>query len=654
VSTLSIDFETRATINLLDTELYRYAQHPGTDIWCMAWAFDDEEPEIWRPGQPLPQRVIDHIAAGGEIRAWNAQFERVIWNHIMVPRYGAPAVQLEQWVCSAAEAAAMALPRALGKCAAVTGVQAQKDDAGHRLMLQMTRPRRMEPDGTPVWWDQPDKIARLEAYCLQDVRTERALVKVLRRLVPSERETWLLDQRINDRGVPMDRALVLACEDIAREAVARANVELLGLSGGDIPKVSNHAATKQWLMKQGVATESVDRKAVRDLLTTELPPEARRVLEIRAEAGASSVAKLRKMLDSACDDDMLRGMLMYHGANTGRWGGRGVQPQNFPRGTVENAEQFIDLVLARDLDQLDLLAPPVMVVSSLLRACMIAGEEHDLLAADYSAIEARVLNALAGQDDVLDSFRAYDAGDKTKDPYIQNAMRFYGLPFEGVKKFPHRQLGKAQELGCGYQMGGKKFKTAAKDTYGLIVEQDEADAAVKAYRDTHPKVVQFWWALDDAAIEAVAEPGRVVAVGQLKFVKKGAYLYLVLPSGRPLVYAAPKLVDRKTPWGEMKTAVEISCEDSMTRQWVRYPMYGGIWAENVTQAVSRDLMVHGMKNLEAAGYPVVLTVHDEVVARVPMDFGSVEDFEHLLVLAPAWAKGWPLKAEGWRGERYRK
>jgi DNA polymerase len=479
-------------------------------------------------------------------------------------------------------------------------------------------------------------------------------VKVLRRLTPAERETWLLDQRINDRGVPMDRALVEACEDVAREAVARANAELLQLTEGDIPKVSNHAKTKSWLVKQGIATESVDKKAVRDLLTTDLPPEVRRVLELRAEAGASSVAKLRKMLDSACDDDMLRGMLMYHGANTGRWGGRGVQPQNFPRGEIDNPEQYLDLVMARDLDRLDLFAPPVLVVSALLRSCMVAGEGHDLIAADYSAIEARVLNALAGQDTVLDAFRAYDAGDKTKDPYIQNAMRFYGLPFEAIKKFPHRQLGKAQELGSGYQMGWKKFLTTAKDTYGLVITEEEAQRAIAVYRELHPKVVQFWYDLDDAAIEAVSEPGRVVTLGQLKFLKKGAYLFLVLPSGRPLVYAAPKIVERKTPWGDLKPAVEISCEDSMTRQWVRYGLYGGVLAENVVQATSRDLMVHGMKSAEAAGYPVVLTVHDEIVCRVPQGFGDVKEFERLLCGAPAWAAGWPLAAEGWRGPRYRK
>jgi DNA polymerase len=643
---LSIDFETKAVVNLLDVDLYRYAADAGTDIWCMAWAFDDEEPTIWTPQQPLPQRIIDHILAGGEVRAWNAQFERIIWNNIMATRYMAPPLTLEQVVCSAAEAAAMALPRALGQCAAAVGVEMQKDEAGHRLMLQMTRPRRMEGKKA-IWWDDADKTERLHAYCVQDVRTERALVKVLRRLSPEERRVYLLDQRINDRGVQMDRALVIACEDIARGGVALANAALLDVSGGEVKAVTNHADLRTWLGKQGVETTSVDKAAVRELLTQELPDPARRALAIRAEAGASSVAKLQKMLETASAGDRLRGMLMYHGAATGRWSGKGVQPQNFPRGSVDNAEQYIDLVMARDYATLDLMAPPVQVVSSLLRACMVAKDGHDLIAADYSAIEARVLAVLAGQNDIVELWRS------GVDVYRHNATRLFGVTLEQVTK-SQRQTGKFQELGCGYGMGHKKAVSAAKDVYGLILDPAEAEKIVVGYRETHMAVKQYWGDLDNAAIQAVAEPNRPVRLRDVTFVRAGGYLYLKLPSGRLLCYAAPKLVERAAPWGGSKTAVEISCVNSMTRQWERYAMYGGIWAENVVQAVSRDLMAVGMLALEARGYPVVLTVHDEVVSEIPTDFGSVEEFEQILETTPPWAQGWPVKAEGWRGPRYRK
>ncbi|HZR03912.1 MAG TPA: hypothetical protein VFA81_12150, partial [Burkholderiales bacterium] len=246
MTVLSIDFETRATVDLRESGVYPYAAHRHTDIWCMAWAFDEEEPEIWEPLQCdrdqcaypdhrsyIPSDIYDHIAAGGEIRAWNAAFERIIWREIMVKRYGAPAIKDEQFVCSAAEAAAMALPRSLDECASVLKVDSQKDKEGYALMLRMSRPRRWERGGThgpadaadvPIWWDDAGKFQRLCEYCKQDVRTERSIVKALRRLVPREREVYLLDQRINDRGVHLDRQLVVAAKGIVEEGVERANL----------------------------------------------------------------------------------------------------------------------------------------------------------------------------------------------------------------------------------------------------------------------------------------------------------------------------------------------------------------------------------------------------------------------------------------------
>jgi DNA polymerase len=292
----------------------------------------------------------------------------------------------------------------------------------------------------------------------------------------------------------------------------------------------------------------------------------------------------------------------------------------------------------------------------MLRPALTADLGNELIAGDFSGIEARVVNWFADQQDVLDRFRARDAGDKSQDPYVVNAMRYYDIPFERVTK-KERQTGKFQELGCGFGMGAKTGQVQAKDVYGLVITVEQAQSLVTNYRETHPKVKAFWKAINDAAIEAVHRAGEVITFGPLKnlrFVKRGAYLYLILPSGRPLVYAAPKIVEQMTPWKTLQDAVQIMAVNPKTRQWGPQRMYGGLWTENVVQATARDLMADAKLRVRPAGYPSILTVHDEVVSEVPAGFGDLKEFEKLLTELPGWAAGIPVAAEAWRGFRYRK
>lgn len=717
MSVLSIDFETRATVNLLTSGVYPYAEHHDTDVWCMAWAFDDEEPAIWAPnrgsddcpplcrycertggshcngcGAPmsvLPMRVVDHILAGGEMRAHNASFERIIWQHVMVKRYEAPPVQLEQWVCSAAEAAAMALPRHLEGLAKALKLPVEKDMAGNRIMLQLTKPRDILPDGTIVWWDEVgcrvlaerkrwtartlekelaavrEKHEHLHRYCKDDVRVEQAASKLLRPLTPAEREVWLMDQRINDRGIQIDRPLIVAAKEMAAVGVARANERVAELTNGDVTKVTNHARLAAWVREAGVETAGVSKKHVRELLEqNDLPSAVRAVLEDRADAGRSSVAKLDSLLAYACSDDRIRGTLFYHAASTGRWGGRGPQPHNFPRPEYEDPESLIPLILQGDHDMLDLIYSPVGAVVDCLRSCMTAGPGMELVAADYSAIEARVLNWLAGQEDILALFAS------GQDVYKYNAAKLYNIPLGEVLKFPHRQVGKFQELGCGFGMGAKKAVTAAKDVYGLTVTPEQAKEIVDGYRATHNRVVAWWYALERAAMDAVRAPGTPQDVRprqngpRVRYVQSGAYLICILPSGRPLYYAAPRILELPVAWATQEEIVAGTAEtkdtltffgvNPFTKQWGMQRTYGGHLAENVVQAASRDLMAEGMQRAEQRGYTPILSVHDEVVTEVPAGWGSVEEFERLMAETPAWAEGCPVAAEGWRGFRYRK
>ena len=381
---LSIDFETRSTTDLPKAGVYRYAQDPNTEVWCMAFAFEeDEEPQLWVPGDPVPAE----LRFAETYRAWNAQFERVIWREICVKRYGFPAVDLEQFFCTQAEAAAMALPLGLGKCASVLRVE-DKDEAGSRLMKQMAKPRKPRKDEDPdalLWWDDAGRRARLYDYCKQDVVVEKAIAKKIRRLPLRERRAYVLDQRINDRGVHLDMELVGAMQEMAEEAVARANVTLSELTEGECTEITNTGQLRAYLGVDSVAAGVVSEMLEDDETAEGMLP----VLQLRADNGKSSVSKLASMLRCAVDG-VIHGLLQYHGAATGRWAGRLVQPQNFPRPTLD-AESFIDRVLRGDYDAVAEEAPVMEVLSSMLRSTLVPEYGKAFMCADFAAIEGWVV-----------------------------------------------------------------------------------------------------------------------------------------------------------------------------------------------------------------------------------------------------------------------
>jgi len=327
---------------------------------------------------------------------------------------------------------------------------------------------------------------------------------------------------------------------------------------------------------------------------------------------------------------------------------------------VKKPEQYIDDILAGSFDVIDLFAPPLEVVSSLLRGCLVARPGRILRVADYNAVEARVLNWCAGQEDVVDLFRRGDAAPKAEkakyDAYrhMAVAMGRAARPDDIANDSDDRQAGKAAELGCGYQMGWEKFISAAWVMYQVRVTEEQAKIAVKAYRDSHPNVVQWWWDLNRAAMDAVLNPGSVHTAGVVRFTKRGGGLWLILPSGRPLFYPRARIEDKEMPWGEVKPSVAYDGVNSFTRQWEREFTYGGKLAENVVQAVSRDLLREGMFRCEEEDYPVILHAHDEIVSETDPAHGSVQEFEELVATTPLWAPGLPLVAEGWEGRRYRK
>lgn len=662
--TCSIDFETRSAINLWTQGAYRYAEDPSTEIMVASYAFDDEPVQRWVPlrGEPFPDNLREYASTKGVFRAHNAQFERIIWREKIAPTFGV-SVDLEQWRCTAAEAAAMALPRSLDKVAKVLRVPHQKDGEGHKLMKKYSKPRKIEDDGTIIWWDDPEDLERLYLYCDRDVEAERAVSKRLRRLGSRELETYQFDQRMNDRGVLIDKKLVVAAEKIVVRSVQEANDELVELTGGDVDAVTKVAKLTEWLQKQDVDLDNLRKDTVRDLLESPgIEGDVERVLQLRKEAGRSSTAKLATMLGVISPrDNRARGLQLYHGATTGRWSGKHIQPHNFPRGTVgyKDYMKYLMAVYNGEYARISEEHPPVELISSMLRSMIVAAPGHRLDSGDFSQIEARIVCWIAG-----DTYEDYE--------YEKMAGIIFGESWQDIRTgykagdpeyVEKRNIGKNTVLGCGFGMGVDTYIEQAHRQSGMVVPRDIAERAVEAYRTRKARVQQFWYDINDSAMAAVQSPGTVVKIGRrgmVRFVKQGKFLWMVLPSGRPLAYALPSIeMHTVRPKGKgkqpfQKLGLSYRGVNPKTRQWGKRRTYGGHLTENVVQAMARDIMRDAALRVEKAGYRPVLLVHDEVLSETPKDHGDQDEYLALMMERPEWAHDCPIKAEGWSGKRYRK
>ena len=687
---LFIDFETRSAGDLKKVGPFVYAEHWSTEAWVACFAIGGGPVRVWYPGDPVPRDLAAHVCAGLPLIAHNAIFERAIWSKIMAPRHGWPEPQVEQWHCTAAMASAMALPRRLEKAAEVLALTSQKDMAGHSLMLRMTKPQpgqevpcRIcgaavgEPPVSPdcpchhepllrtelVWRDDPESIKRGTDYCIRDVETERELLTKLRPLPAFEREIWLLDQRINERGVSVDLPVVRNAQRIVKNRLGELNAELNDVTAGAVGAATQIAKLAEWLRSKGVGlpggsqSNELGKEEIKTLLKDELPAECRRALEIRLEAAKTSTAKLDAYAERTSADGRMRDNLIYHGAGrTGRWSGKGAQLQNVPRPPVTMNSSDIDWALQfvalgwriQDIEK-SMLAQGLEIITACLRAMLIAAPGHELISADYNAVEARGVAWLASADRMLGIFA------RGEDPYLDMAAQIYQRPAGDFSKAsPERQLGKAAILGLGYQMGAKRFRDTC-EKQGVSISEEFGERVKRIYREANWQIVRLWRELEAAAIKAVQNPEQWVhaANNKLSFVLRGCWLHLKLPSGRLLTYANPRYELVETDFGRRWSAT-FEGVNTVTQKWERQQAYGGKWCENAVQAICRDLLANAMLNLEAAGYPIVLSVHDEVVAEVLEGFGSTEEFEEIMCCLPDWASGFPMKAEGWRAKRFQK
>lgn len=658
---VTIDFETRSRCDLKSAGATRYAEDPSTDILCLAYKIDDQPERLWvltdpfaSPDTSCPPDLRLALNEGCYVEAHNATFERALWDNIMVPRYSWPAIAPGQWRDSMAVCAHKGLPLGLDDAGEATNVAEKKDKRGNYLIQTLSKPKKATKRLPERWNEDFLLYQELYDYCVQDVRTEHALSSYVGDLPASELEIWQFDQKVNQRGVKIDVESVEKALDAVGILTKRFEAELSDLTDGVVETGRQVARLISWMDSMGVDVPDLQKETVSGLLESVEHPKVRRALELRQMLSRSSTAKLQRMLDCrSFKDDRARGLLQYSGAHrTGRWAGRLIQPQNFPRGTIGkfDMDHLIDTIKTGDIDLLELYYGDAMgAISSSLRGYIVADEGHELAVADFSQIEARALMTLAGQWDAVNDFK------RGADIYAVMASKIFGFPVNKEDHPDERFIGKEAILGLGYQMGKDRF-------YDELIKKGQpkplefCKGVVATYRTEYEEIPRLWRDLERAAIAAILRPSKAFECRGIVFETQTNWLTARLPSGRYLWYYQPSVVEATTSWGEEKLQLQYMGYDNKSgaKVWKKIRTYGGMITENIVQAIARDLMAHSMMHVEKHGYPVILTVHDEVVSEPKKGHTNISEFEELMAHKPAWAREYPVKAEAWVGGRYRK
>ena len=641
---LGIDIETYSEVDLPKCGVYAYAEHPSFEILLFAYAFDDEETQVvdLKCGERLPPRVLDALTDPAITKtAFNAAFERTCIGRCLGKRLDAA-----QWQCTAVQSAMLALPLSLEGVGEVLGIERKKLKEGGDLVRYFSLPckptkangqrTRNLPEHAPEKWQ------RFKEYCVRDVEAEREIrAKVQGYPIPAkEQELYRLDQEINDRGIMVDPVLVaraIECDEQYREKTTKRAYELTGLANPNSP-----AQLKEWLEGQGTEVDTLDKKAVCALLP-DAEGDVLEVLKLRLLMAKTSVKKYEAIRRSVCADGRVHGLLQFYGANrTGRWAGRLVQIQNLPQNHIP------DLVLARDLvkagryaDIEALYESTPNVLSELIRTAFVPRPGCRFIVADFSAIEARVIAWLAGEQWRLEVFEG--GGDI----YCASASKMFHVPVEKHGQNSHlRQKGKIAELALGY--GGAVGALTAMGALEMGLAEEELPLLVRQWREANPHIIRLWAQVENAAMTAVREKARV-RLGRLTFHCRSGMLFITLPSGRKLCYVKPRIQTNR--FGGDGLTYEGVGEG---KKWTRIETFGGKLTENIVQATARDLLAEAMLRLRDAGLEIVMHVHDEAVLEVPIGHSSVDEVCALMAEAPAWADGLPLRADGYECEFYKK
>ena len=632
---LWIDFESRSNCDLRAKGVYNYVQDASTEVLCMSYAFDDEDVVTWVPSQPFPERVRNYT---GQIRAHNAAFERLIFWYVLQINF-----KLEQFYCTATQARANCAPGSLEDVGRFAGASMKKDHRGAQLIRLMC---------VPPFKDSPELMAEMIQYCEQDVRAMRAISKAMRDLSAEELQDYHVNEQINDRGVLVDVPLCHAAVKFASDELIEIEEIVKEVTGGAITSVRS-PRMREWVLER-VGDEakklmekdgkySIDKTVRANLLTMEnpdeVPADVQEVIQCADDLWASSVAKFSRLAALADEEDeRVRGAFVFAGGSaTGRASSYGAQVHNFTRKCADEPEA-VRQAMVRGHAIVPRYGKRVTdVLKGMLRPALIAAEGKHFVVADWAAIEARVNPWLSGRgDDKLELFRTGE------DVYKVNAAATFNVRVDAVTK-DQRQIGKVQELACGFAGGVGAFAAMGR-AYGISLPEPVAKRMVDGWRRANPWSVPYWSALEDSYTRAMRNKGREFKAGRITYLFDGSHLWYALPSGRILCYPYAKLESDGVSYAK---AAWKPAQDA--KEWPRARLWKGLACENVTQAVANDLLRHALRQLD----DVVLHVHDEIVLETANP-NAAEELKRVMCTAPAWADGLPLSAEVETMKRYGK
>jgi len=663
IKQLSCDIETFNSVDLKKSGVYKYAESPDFEILLFGYSVDGGDVQVidFTAGETLPCEIIDALT-DDHVQKWafNANFERVCLsrhlsdmgisldpfadNHHSAEVLGsARYLNPSSWRCAMVWSAYLGLPLSLEGVGSVLGLEKQKLTEGKELIRYFCKPcnttiaygkrNRNLPEHSPDKWET------FKAYNIRDVETEMAIqTKLAKFPVPDEVwDEYVLDQEINDRGVQLDMTLVKSA--ITADAISRSDLLQKMQELTELDNPNSVAQMKQWLVDNGMETDTLCKKAVAELLKG-APPLLGEVLSLRQSLAKSSVKKYTAMENAVCADGRARGMFQFYGANrTGRWAGRLIQMQNLPQNHLPDIEQARGLVRSGNFAALELLYDSVPeVLSELIRTAFVPKDGNKFIIADFSAIEARVIAWFAGESWRNEVFAGHGK------IYEASASQMFGVPIEDITKgSPLRQKGKIAELALGY--GGSVGALKAMGALDMGVSEDELQPLVNAWRSANSNIVRFWWAVDRAAMTAVNDR-TVTETHGIRFSYQSGMLFITLPSGRRLAYVKPRI-------GENQFGSPCVTYEGVggTKKWERLDTYGPKLVENIVQATSRDILSYAMRTLRHC--TIVMHVHDEIVIEADRRL-STEVLCQQMSRTPPWAKGLLLRADGFETEFYKK
>ena len=656
MSILWLDYETKSACDLRSRGSYNYARHLSTQIICMAYAFDDEDVALWWPLEPFPQKIVDFIETGGQIRAHNAGFDRLITEYVLCQDFDVPTPALFQWYCTAAQARANCAPGSLEDVGRFASSSMRKDHRGNQLIRLLCIPKA---DGT--FNTDPTLLAEMGNYALQDVRTMRAISMAMRQLSSDELLDYHVNERINDRGVLLDKPLCEAAVRYASEELQEIEQIVAEVTEGEITSVRS-PKMREWVLarvgdeakklmevyKDGDKKYSIDKSVRANLLILaeenpdQIPPEVADVIQCADDLWASSVAKFNRLKDLADEEDhRVRGAFVFAGGSaTGRASSYGAQVHNFTRKCAKDPDAVRQAMVRSHAIVPTFGRRVTDVLKGMLRPALVPAMGKTLVVADWAGIEARVNPWLSNCDAGIAKLSLFARGE---DVYKVNASATFHIPVDDVNG-EQRQIGKVQELACGFAGGIGAFAAMGR-AYGILLPEPQAKRMVAGWRLANPWATPYWQDLEEAYTRAMRNPNHEFKAGRVCYMYDGQHLWYALPSGRVLCYPFAKLEADGVTYA--KAAWKPAAD---AKEWPRARLWKGLACENITQAVANDLLRHSLRQLD----DVILHVHDEIVVETDKPEEVIKQMEKVMCTPPDWAQGIPLGVEIHAMQRYGK